>query len=64
MLREFGELLLTPIFCITYMIMKKYHPVEPLNIHIKSLINIIQGNNWLINTKDDKSKLPLRCGNG
>ena len=31
--------------------MNKYYPGEPVNINIKSLINIIQENNWVITTK-------------
>ena len=31
--------------------MKKYYPGEPVNIHIQSLKNIIQENNWLITAK-------------
>ena len=34
-----------------YMIMNKYHPGEPVNIHIHSIINIIQEKNWVITTK-------------
>ena len=44
--------------------MKKYDPGEPVNIHIKSLITIIQEKNWVITTKKGKGKLPLFCGNG
>ena len=33
------------------MIMNKYYPGEPVNIHIKSLINIMQENNWVITTQ-------------
>ena len=44
--------------------MKKYHPGEPVNINIRSLINIIQDNNWVISTKKGKGKLSLFCGNG
>ena len=29
------------------MIINKYYPGEPVNIHIQSLINIIQENNWV-----------------
>ena len=29
----------------------RYYPGEPVNIHIQSLINIIQENNWVITTK-------------
>ena len=43
--------------------MKKYYPGEPINIHIQPLINIIQENNWVINTKNGKVKLPLFSGN-
>ena len=41
----------TPNFCITYTIMNEYYPVEPINIHIKSLINMIPDSNWVIITK-------------
>ena len=45
--------------------MNKYYPDEMVNIHIQSLINIIQKNNWLITTKKGKGKLPLLlCGMG
>ena len=57
-------ILVTPIFCITYTIMNKQYSVEPVNIHIRSLINIILENNWLITTKKGKGKLPIFCGNG
>ena len=50
MLREIRELSLPPIFII-YAIMKKRYPGEPVNIHIQSLINIIQDNNWVTTTK-------------
>ena len=43
--------------------MKTYYPVEPVNIHIQSLINIIQENNRIINTINGKGKLPLYCVN-
>ena len=33
------------------MIINRYYPVEPVNIHIQSLINIIQENNWVVTTK-------------
>ena len=36
---------------ITYTIMKKYYPGEPVNINIQSLINIIQDENRVITTK-------------
>ena len=45
------RILITPIFCITYMTMKKYYPVEPVNIHIQPLMHIIQEKNWIITTK-------------
>ena len=43
--------------------MNKYYPVEPVNIHIESLINIILENNWVITTKKGKGKLLIFCGN-
>ena len=43
--------------------MKKYDPDEPVNIHIKSLITIIQEKNWVITTKKVKGKLPFFHGN-
>ena len=46
------------------MIINRYHPGEPVNIHIQSLINIIQENIWVITTKKEKGKLPLFRGNG
>ena len=63
MFREFGEFWLPPIFCITYMTMNKYYPVEPVNIHIQSFINIMQDNNRLITMKNGKGKLTLFLGN-
>ena len=63
MLREFVEFLVLLIFRITYKIIIKYYPGEPVHIHIQSFINTIQENNWTINTKKSKSKLPLFCGN-
>ena len=44
--------------------MKKYYPGETVNVHIQSLINIIQEKNWVISTKKGKEKLPLFRGNG
>ena len=44
--------------------MNKYYPGEPVNIHIQSLINIMQDNNMVTTIKKVKSKLPLFCGNG
>ena len=50
---------------ITYAIIKKYYPDEPVNIHIRPLINIIQENKRVITTKKTgKGKLPLFCGKG
>ena len=46
------------------MSINRYYPVEPVNIHIKSLINIIQENNRIIATQKGKGKLPIFCGNG
>ena len=45
------RIIVTPVFCITYMTINIYYPGEPVNIHIQSLINIIQENNWVITTK-------------
>ena len=45
------RILVTSIFCITYTIMNKYYPGEPVNIPIQSLINIMQEKNWVITTK-------------
>ena len=45
------RILVTPVFCITYMIINKYYPGEPVNINIQPLINIIKENNWVITTK-------------
>ena len=59
-----GELSLPPIIRITYTIIKIYYPGEPVNIHIQSLIEIIQENNWVITKKQGKGKLKLFCGNG
>ena len=46
------------------MIINRYYPGEPVNIHIQSLINIVQENNWVITTKKRKGKLTLFRGNG
>ena len=43
--------------------MNAYYPGEPVNIHIQSIIIIIQENNLLITTKKGKGKLPLFHGN-
>ena len=63
-MRESGEFSLPPFFNITYTIVNRYYPDEPVNIHIQSLINITQEKNWGITTKKDKVKLLLSCGNG
>ena len=42
----------TPNFCVTYLITNKYYPGQPVNIHIQSIINIIQENNWVVTTKN------------
>ena len=44
--------------------MNAYYSHEPVNIHIKPLINIIQENNRVITTKKGNGKLPLFCDNG
>ena len=51
MLREYGEFSLPPILSMTYMIMNKYYPGGPVNIHIQSFINSIQEKKLLITTK-------------
>ena len=58
------ELSIPQIFRIIYTIMKKYYPGEPVNRHMKSLINTIQDRNRVITTKNGKVKLPLLCSNG
>ena len=58
------RIIVTPDFCITYTIMRKYYPGEPVNIHIQLLLSIIQENNRVITTNNGKGKLPLFCGNG
>ena len=45
------------------MIINKYYPGEPVNIHLQQCINIIHENNWAITIKKGKGKLPLFCGN-
>ena len=39
------------------------YPDEPVNIHIQPLTNTVQENNWVINIKKGKGKLPLFCVN-
>ena len=63
-IERIGELLLPYIFLITYAIIKKYYSVEPISIHTRSLINIIQENNWVVTTKKGMFKLPIFIGNG
>ena len=46
---EFGEFLLTPIFCVTYMTITKDYLVKPVHKHVQSIQNIILEN---------KGKLP------
>ena len=58
------RIIVTPNFLYNIYNNEKYYPGEPVNIHIQSLINIIQENNKVITTKKDKGKLPLFCGNG
>ena len=57
------RILVTPNFSYNIYDHEKYYPDEPVNIHIQSLINIIQEKNWAITTKKGKGKLPLFCGN-
>ena len=45
------------------MIIKKHYIDEPVNLHMKSLINITRENNRVITTKKHKGKLPLFCVN-
>ena len=44
--------------------MYKYYPGEPFNIHIQSLINIMQEKIGQLPPKKGKGKLTLFCGNG
>ena len=44
--------------------MKKYYTGEPVNVNIKSSINIVQVNNWVITIQKGEGRLPLFCGNG
>ena len=46
-----GEFWLPPIFLYNIYNHEKYYPGELCIIHIQSLINIIQENNWVITTK-------------
>ena len=58
------RILITPDFLYNIYNYEKYYPGEPVNINIRSLINIIQDKNRFILTKKGKGKLPLFCGNG
>ena len=58
-----GGLLLLPTFLYKMYNKKIHYPGEPVNIHIKSLINIIQDNNRVTTIKKCNCKLPLCCGN-
>ena len=55
--------MLPPIFLYSINDNENNYPGEPVNIHIKSLVNIIQESNWVIITKKGKGKLLLFCGN-
>ena len=45
------RIFVAPNFCITYTIMKKYYPGEPVNIHIQLLVDIIQEKSWAVTTR-------------
>ena len=45
------RILVSPFFCITYMIINRHYTGRRDSIHIQSVINIIQVNNWVITTK-------------
>ena len=47
------RILVTPDFSYKKYDNEKYYPGEPVNIHIQSLINIIQENNRVITTKKE-----------
>ena len=55
-------ILVTLNFCIAYMIMNKYYPVEPVHIYIQSLMNIMQEKIGKLPTKKGKGILPLFHG--
>ena len=44
-------IIVTPNFLYNMYDYEKYYPGEPVNIHIQSLMNIIQYTNWVITTK-------------
>ena len=58
-----GELFLPPIFLYNLCYHEKYHPCEPVNIHMPLLLNIIQENNRVVITQKVRGKLTLFCGN-
>ena len=45
------RIIVTPDFLYNIYDNEKYYPGGPINIHIKSLIDIIQENNMVITTK-------------
>ena len=45
------RILVTTNFLYNIYYHEKYYPDEPVDIHMQSLINIIQEKNWVINTK-------------
>ena len=61
--KRIGEFPLPPIFLHNIYEHERYYPVEPVNMHMQSFINIIQENNRVITTKKGKGKLPLFNGN-
>ena len=59
MLRELENSYYSQYICITYTTIKKYYKGEPVNIHIRSLINIIQDKYWVITTKQGQGKITI-----
>ena len=59
-IREFS---LPPIFCITYIIIKKYYPGELVNLRIRLLIILSRREIGSLPVKKGKGKLPLFFGN-
>ena len=49
--KRIRRILVIPDFSYNIYAHEKYYPGEPVNIHIQSLINIIQDNNRVITTK-------------
>ena len=45
------KIIVTPNFCITYIIANKYYPGGTVIIHMQPLIDIIQENNWVNTTQ-------------